>query len=138
MPETPSIPSNFTESVRAIVRVDGGRGFVVRDALDKAYVLTAAHCLPSLPACHGAAPAGELTYDNLLGRLDDSHLSIAVECVFVDPVADIAVLASPDNQALAEAAEVYKWPGCRCCRRQRWWFCVGGYGAPTGCLGPGP
>ena len=35
-------------------------------------------------------------------------LSIIAECLFVDPVTDIAVLGSPDNQSLPDEAEAYE------------------------------
>jgi hypothetical protein len=34
--------------------------------------------------------------------------SIIAECLFVDPVTDIAVLGSPDNQSLPDEAEAYQ------------------------------
>jgi hypothetical protein len=48
----------------------------------------------------------ERTYQNLLGRLGEEP-SVWAECVFVDPIADIAVLGEPDNQELSEQAEGY-------------------------------
>jgi hypothetical protein len=42
----------------------------------------------------------------LLGRLGDEP-SIAAEALFVDPVADIAILGTPDNQEMWEQAEAY-------------------------------
>jgi hypothetical protein len=48
----------------------------------------------------------ERTYPELLGRLGEEP-SVWAECVFVDPVADIAVLSEPDNQELSEEAEAY-------------------------------
>ena len=48
----------------------------------------------------------ERTYRNLLGGLQEQP-SVAAECLFVDPVADIAVLGEPDNQLLTEAWEAY-------------------------------
>lgn len=74
-------------------------------------VVTAAHCLgPKLPPAHAMAFAEEKIY-NLLGSLDGSKANICAECLFVDPVADIAVLGAPDNQAsqeMYEQAEAYE------------------------------
>src|SRR5438874_3754535 len=70
-------------------------------------VVTAAHCLPHLPPPHRASFTEERTYKNLLGKLDECKGSIAAECLFVDPVADVAVLGSPDNQNLPDDADAY-------------------------------
>jgi hypothetical protein len=48
----------------------------------------------------------ERTYAALLGQLGEKP-TIWVECLFVDPIADIAVLGSPDDQALPEASIEY-------------------------------
>jgi Trypsin-like peptidase domain len=96
------------ESVtKAIVTVGGGRGFVV-EAGHERLVITAAHCLPHLPPCHGAANLDETTYDNLLGPFGDHEPKVSAECRFADPVADISVLGSPDGQALWDEAEAYE------------------------------
>ena len=42
----------------------------------------------------------------MLGPLGGER-TVAAECVFVDPIADIAVLGAPDVQALWEEAEAY-------------------------------
>lgn len=67
-------------------------------------IVTAAHCLGKLPPRHAMAFAEEKTY-NLLGSLDGGTANICAECLFVDPVADIAVLGAPDNQANQEMYE---------------------------------
>jgi hypothetical protein len=74
----------------ASLKVGDGRGFVV----DR-YIITAAHCLPRFPPCFSAS---------LLGPLDRPS-TVWAECAFVDPIADIAVLCSPDNQELSKEAE---------------------------------
>jgi quinol monooxygenase YgiN len=56
-------------------------------------VVTAAHCLPKLPPAHAAAYWQERPYANLLGRLDCGKTKVYAECLFADPVADIAVAA---------------------------------------------
>jgi Trypsin-like peptidase domain len=90
----------------AIVKVGDGRGFIVESRWHN-IVITAAHCLPHLPPCHGAAYTLEKTYHDLLGPLDDLTPSIWAECLFVDPVADIAILGSPDDQEMPEQADAY-------------------------------
>jgi hypothetical protein len=69
-------------------------------------VVTAAHCLPKLPRAHAAAHWYEPTYRKLLGSLD-GKTRVSVECLFVDPIADIAVLGCPDDQELGDEAKAY-------------------------------
>lgn len=87
-----------------LVAVGGGRGFVVQSGWHR-YVITAAHCLPHLPP---AAAAADCIYANLLGEIGAAATFIWAECAFVDPVADIAILCSPDDQALWEEADLYE------------------------------
>jgi hypothetical protein len=92
----------------AIIRVGDGRGFIIADkAWFSALVITAAHCLPFLPPACSAMSLDEKTYGKLLGPLGAAP-SVYAECLFVDPVADIAVLGSPDNQELFKQAEAYE------------------------------
>ena len=88
----------------AVLRVGAGRGFVA-EGKDR-YIVTAAHCLPTLPDAMPAAAPYERTYQALVSRLDEQPTA-AAECVFVDPVADVAVLGPPDSQDLWEEYEVY-------------------------------
>src|SRR5437588_44482 len=93
--------------LRCIVTVGTGRGFIVADEYHY-YVITAAHCLPDgLPPCYSASALEQRIYKNLLGRLG-SEPEVCAECLFADPIADIAVLGSPDNQALSAEAEKYQ------------------------------
>jgi len=97
--------------LQAVVRVDGGRGFVIETKDWDRLVVTAAHRLqsggePYLPQPHGMSNLEERTYANLLGPLG-GELTVWAECLFVDPVADLAVLGSPDGQAFWEEAEAY-------------------------------
>src|SRR5262249_48680971 len=48
----------------------------------------------------------ERTYGNLLGPLNGG-CKVCAECLFVDPIADIAVLGTPDTQAYSEESEAY-------------------------------
>jgi hypothetical protein len=69
-------------------------------------VITSAHCLPRLPPPHAAAYPEERTYKSLLGPVGGQR-KIWAECLFADPVADIAVLGQPDDQELSKQAEAY-------------------------------
>jgi hypothetical protein len=69
-------------------------------------VITAAHCLPIFHPAHGASYLHERTYRALLAPLG-SEPAVCAECLFADPVADVAVLGSPDNQELGDEAEAY-------------------------------
>jgi hypothetical protein len=108
------------ELKNAVLRVGDSRGFVVerQHYLSGAerIVITAAHCLPrlpppyeqllQLPTPHPMRCLHEGTYSHLLGPLG-ADPTVWAECLFVDPVADIAVLGQPDGQELYEEAETY-------------------------------
>jgi len=75
--------------------------------------VTAAHCLPRndegqllIPAIGGISHLEERTYAKLLARLGRKP-SIWAECLFADPVSDIAVLGEPDGQVLWNEARAY-------------------------------
>lgn len=87
------------------ISLEHARGFVIEFGGDR-YMLTAAHCLPNLPPAHAASYTEERTFRNILGPLGGKP-TISAECLFVDPVADIAVLGQPDNQALYDEADAY-------------------------------
>jgi hypothetical protein len=91
----------------AVITVGLARGFLVKRAPWPHHVITAAHCLPQLPPAHPASFSSERSYLNLLGPLGEEP-SIAAECLFIDPIADLAVLGSVDNQAYIEHAEAYE------------------------------
>ena len=95
---------------RAVVTVGEGRGFIVEATLydlPRRLILTAAHCLPGLPPTHPASYQKERTFAKLLGRLGDKEPKVWAECLFADPVADIAVLTTPDGQEFYDEAEAY-------------------------------
>jgi hypothetical protein len=87
--------SHRAEWTKAVLRVGDGRG----------YVITAGHCLPQLPPCHGASYTEERTY-KLLGRIGEEP-AVCAEIVFVDPIADLAVLGEPDGQELYQEWEAF-------------------------------
>jgi hypothetical protein len=92
---------NFSKESSAIVAVGDGRGFIVGD-----YIITAAHCLPFLPPAMPASYTHERTYGRLLAPLGGEP-RVWAECMFVDPVGDIAVLGTPDEQELWAEASSY-------------------------------
>jgi hypothetical protein len=92
---------------KSLVRVGGGngRGFVVqaRERFQQRYVITAAHCLPRVPGPPGFRNEWEETIGEVLGPLGE-EATVWAECVYVDPIADIAVLMTPDTQSLFKEA----------------------------------
>jgi hypothetical protein len=97
--------------IEAIVTVGEGRGFVVgnpgRWPFAERLVVTAAHCLPYFPPCHSMSYLEERTYKALLGPLRQER-TVWAECLFADPVGDIAVLGPPDDQELGEQYDAYQ------------------------------
>jgi hypothetical protein len=81
-----------SKRARAVVKVGDGRGFIVDGPRGKV-VITSAHCLPHLPPPHAASSLEELRYGRLIGPIGTKP-TVGVECLFADPVADIAVLGS--------------------------------------------
>jgi hypothetical protein len=97
-------PGNVSP-VSAVIRVGDGRGFVVETADGVRYVITAAHCLPELPPYIAAAFSCEKTW-RLLAPLGEQQ-AVMAECLFVDPVNDIAILGAPDGQTFSNEDEAY-------------------------------
>ena len=95
------------QGTSGVIKVGDGRGFIVEGSGLCRYVITAAHCLPELPPAHAGSDTEERTYSGLLGPIGGEP-TVWAECLFVDPVADIAVLGSPDNQELSDEAEAYR------------------------------
>ena len=89
-----------------VVKIGKGRGFVIESQtfMVGRVIVTAAHCLPRWPPRHGASRTEERTFV-LLGPFDAAP-TIPVECLLVDPVADIAVLGEPDGQASEELRSI--------------------------------
>ena len=72
------------------------------------YVVTAAHCVwAEAPPPIAARDRWEVTYQNLIASLGGER-QVTAECVFYDPIADIAVLGAPDNQELGAEALAYE------------------------------
>ena len=100
-------PAALERARQAVIAVGDGRGVII-EASDDRFVVTAAHCLPFLPPAHGASYLNERTYKDFLGPLNESKHKVWAECLFADPVSDIAVLGSPDAGALWDEAEAYE------------------------------
>jgi Trypsin-like peptidase domain len=114
-------------SPSCVVKVGDGRGFLIEhrqklprmkstyrkgslkpvDFVKRRLVITAAHCLPRLPPAPAASLTEDRTYCNLLASLESAKTSVWAECLFVDPIADIAILGCPDDQLLEEEADAY-------------------------------
>lgn len=125
-------PFHSDAAARAVIQVGDGRGFVIeittripkdrlqppirfggrlvrpRPSITTRIIVTAAHCLPSLPPAHPGSHTGERTYESFVGPLSDAEPSIMAECLFADPVADIAVLGAPDGQDFEEADTAFE------------------------------
>jgi hypothetical protein len=97
----------FARATTAVLTVGNGRGFVIDGPDHERLVTTAAHCLPYLPPANAASLLQERTYGTFLGPLGETP-TVWTECRFVDPVADIAVLGPPDDQALPDEHDAYE------------------------------
>lgn len=101
----------------AVVKVGHGRGFVAQYRREyppfkdgkpvfttERLIITAAHCLPRLPR----SLFDERPYKKLIGKLDTPKSQrVWAQCMFVDPVSDVAILCEPDSQALPEQWEPF-------------------------------
>jgi hypothetical protein len=97
-----TVDEKLERARRGVLKVGGGRGFIVGGKFG--YIITAAHCLPSFPPPFSASNLEERTYQELLGPIEGPS-TVSAECCFVDPIGDIAVLCSPDNQELGKKRE---------------------------------
>jgi hypothetical protein len=100
----------------SVLTVDKGRGFIIEhrtlfdfgngvQRLRRKLVVTASHCLPHPPVmpCYSCQ---ETSYPNLLAPLGEEP-SLWADCLFFDPVSDLAILGEPDNQQLGEESDAY-------------------------------
>jgi len=104
-------PSPFLTD--AIIRVGNGRGFLI-DTSTGVLVITAAHCVTKTeagaefpPACAASQPR-DRTYPDLLGPIGGALMAWA-ECLFIDPVADLAVLCEPDKHTFPGQTDAYTY-----------------------------
>jgi hypothetical protein len=84
----------FERLKSGVITVGHGSGFVVEGPGGRV-VVTAAHCLPFLPPALPSLGLEARTYGPLLAPRGEAPQARAV-CRFADPIADIAVLGSPD------------------------------------------
>ena len=105
-------PDKRAAFTQAVVKVgNGGRGFVVETEQGKRIVITAAHCVAADGSdcrqhTRGLTPRSASTRACSVYSAGPSPVS--TKCLFADPLADIAVLGSPDNQELPDEAEAYE------------------------------
>ncbi len=110
--------TNLAVILSAVVKVGFGRGFVM-EAVHPHWtrvVVTAARCLPERPTSVRLMHDADYLYPDLLGALQEPLPTVPALCVFMDPVADIAVLVGPKtpgvvfNQANAYDALIKPLP----------------------------
>jgi hypothetical protein len=89
----------------AFVTVGAGRGFVI-ETVHERLVLTTAQCLPHLSHRASGSDFRECTFFDLLGPLG-GDVTVSTECLFVDPISDVAVLGEPKRLLDAEK-DAYK------------------------------
>ena len=108
-----------------VIKVGDGRGFIIQHRVTisrskplpkgsrlprfeyRRLVVTAAHCLPKFPPAAAMLHLHEKTYKRLLGNLDGSKKAVSAECLFADPIADVAVLGRPDYEVYGDQADAY-------------------------------
>jgi hypothetical protein len=105
----PATAGEVLTDATSVIRVGGGRGFIVdsNDPRIGKVVITAGHCLPFMPPCMNFSGPGEKTYGKLIGPIGKEP-TICAECIFVDPISDLAILAAPDGQDLYDEHEAYE------------------------------
>ncbi|MGC1685354.1 MAG: serine protease [Candidatus Acidiferrales bacterium] len=107
---------SLLRKAESVITVDKGRGFIIEHRtlfdfghgfkrLRRKLVVTASHCLPDPPKmpCYSYQ---EVTYENLLAPLGEKP-SMWAECLFFDPVSDLAILGEPDNQRHGDQNDAY-------------------------------
>jgi hypothetical protein len=99
-------PEGGVMNTNAVVTVGAGRGFIVSGEWDR-FIITAAHCLPEFPTCSSFSTPEERTYESLIGPLGRDK-TVWAECLFADPVGDIAVLGAVDGQEMSHEWEGYQ------------------------------
>lgn len=106
MDRVQQIPFDATAAAGSVCTVGEGRGFVIEGNRGR-YIITAAHCLPSLPPPVSFSHTEERTFPKLVGPLGSNPM-VWAECLFVDPIADVAVLGAPDNQQFPTQSDEYE------------------------------
>ena len=93
-----------------VIRVGGGRGFVVCGKDERRYIITAAHCIPEehYPFPHLSNSSNELAVRDIVGDLGCEECSIRGELCVLNLTDDLAVLAEPDSQNMPEEHDRYE------------------------------
>lgn len=100
----PEPPSWIQET---LVTVGHGRGFLVKARCGVA-VVTAAHCLPNVPQADPHPDSTErICRGKLLSQLGKKP-TVHAECLFADPVGDIAVLRDLQGYQFTRQADAYR------------------------------
>ena len=100
-----SIVTRLTDRwTSAVLKLGHGRGFVVSYGKDERAIITDAHCLPTdeagrllLPPAHKMSHE-ERIYPFLLARIGGAEAIVEAQCLFVDPIANIAALGPPGEE----------------------------------------
>jgi hypothetical protein len=90
----------------AVITVGDARGFVIETSSSERYIITAAHCLAATLECCSLSGSDRI-FPALLSKLGEAP-RIWAECLFANPVADLAVLGTPDIQDLSKQADDYE------------------------------
>jgi len=109
-----SIVTRLTDRwTSAVLKLGHGRGFVVSYGEDERAIITDAHCLPTdeagrllLPPAHKMSHE-ERIYPFLLARIGGAEAIVEAQCLFVDPIADIAVLG-PSGEEGSDRFNAYQ------------------------------
>jgi hypothetical protein len=100
-----------SKATRSVLTVgQGGRGFVVKHSRGRQsgrIVVTAAHCLPTVPPARGGKLIGDVGYAKILGPLGEEP-TISAKCLFADPVSDLALLGPPNKQELPDERAAFE------------------------------
>jgi Peptidase S7, Flavivirus NS3 serine protease len=70
-------------------------------------VVTAAHCLPTMPPVRSGKLIEDVSYAKILGPLGEEP-TVSATCLFADPVSDVALLGPPDKEALPDENDAFE------------------------------
>jgi hypothetical protein len=99
-------PDVIDRADRATVVVGRGRGFVV-DRAGARLVITAAACLPHLPSSNIDPFVDQRSFSNLLAPLRGQPC-VCAQCLFVDPVSNLAVMGPVEGEGLIAEVRDYE------------------------------
>src|ERR1700722_8739864 len=100
-----------SDATRSVLTVGKrGRGFVVKHGRGRRsgrIVVTAAHCLPTLPPARSGKLIQDVNYAKILGPLGEEP-TVSAKCLFADPVSDVALFGPPDKEALPDESDAFE------------------------------